>query len=486
MSGALWPHQEQAIARARDAFRAHQRVVVQVPTGGGKTRIGTEVVRSSVSKGRRVLWLAHRTELIDQAADTIESAGLPVGIVAASRRWRANETAAVQVASIQTLVAISKRSTSAQVDALPPASPPDLIVADECHHLGEGAECWAALLEQYPKTRVLGLTATPERGDGTGLSPMFTQLVQVCSVRDLTSLAPDDGKPLVPCRVSRPDRYLKRKGETGCPLAQDPIDAYLAEANGTQAFLFARTIDEAEAYAERFRAASVSAVAVSQRTSGEARKDALNGFRAGSVRVLCNVYVFTEGTDLPMAQTCILARGCSTAGTYLQMVGRVLRRHPGKRDALLIDLPGVSHLWQMPEDERVWRLDGRACVLASECTLCKVCGKPVEEPPSKESPCPHCQYTGPAAAADGWDQNGTEVLDVPLSPYTRELAKGPQQRHETALRWAAAAAYRGNKPGWVRHRYREVYGEEMAASTWAAVKATYGDAYENGPSGGER
>jgi hypothetical protein len=106
--------------------------------------------------------------------------------------------------------------------------------------------------------------------------------------------------------------------------------------------------------------------------------------------------------------------------------------------------------------------------------LCPVCGELVGEPPSPEAPCPKCRYEGPAkdGVEDGVDYRPTIAARSTLAPYVRELAKGPQQRHETALRWAQACAIRGGKPGWVWHRYEEVYGERMAPATWAAVKAT--------------
>ena len=194
MSSGLRPYQEKFIAaiyaeaargwqRAKlDGHERGPRIVGVSPTGSGKTRVATEIVRRSVAKGKRVLWLAHRTELVEQAGRTLVGAGLVVGVIAASSTWTINLDAPVQVASIQTLLARG---------IYPEA---DLVVWDECHHCSEAAAEWCSLLTHYPRAFVVGLTATPERGDGSGLAPLFESLVVGATVRELTAL-----QHLVPC-----------------------------------------------------------------------------------------------------------------------------------------------------------------------------------------------------------------------------------------------------------------------------------------------
>lgn len=444
----LWPHQHKAIASARDAFRAkHRRVVLQVPTGGGKTRLAVEVVRGAIEKGSRVLWLAHRTELISQAFAALTSAGLDPGCIAAGM-WSRPDLA-LQVASIQTLAARGER---------PPA---DLVVADECHHLGDGAETWRAVADVYP--RILGLTATPERGDGTGLAPMFTHLIQVVSVRDLT-----ESGHLVPAQVIRPDTYLKKRGATGNVLAQPPVEAWMQHAGDGQGFLFAATVDDANEYADALTARGITARCVHAGTPVDERAAMVDGFRAGRIRVLTNVYVFTEGTDLPMARVCMLARGCSTAGMMLQMIGRVLRLWSGKRDALVIDLPGITHLHGMPEDERVWQLDGRACIRAAK--ACPVCKKPWESPP-----CSTCGYQ-PEAAGEGVAVE-TSIVNAKLALAERLLARSPEQQQQMLTRWLVEAAHKGRSPGSVVGRWAAVHGVPLSWKWYgAALHALCSDA----------
>ncbi len=426
---ALRPYQHEAIHATRAAMaRGARRVCLVLPTGGGKTRVGAEIVRRAVALGKRVMWLAHRTELIDQTCATLEEYGLRVGAISASSAWEADHEALVQVCSIQTLLARDYR---------PPA---DLLIWDECHHASEGAEEWASLLAAYPDTYTLGLTATPERGDGAGLAPLFTDIVVGASVRKLTEIG-----HLVPCEIVRPPALL----EAG-HLAQPPLAAYLDHARGQQGFLFAKSVEEAQRYAAEFSAAGVRSVAIHAKTSQIERCAAIALFREGTVRILSNVYVFTEGTDLPMASVAILARGASTAGIYLQMVGRILRPAPGKTQATLLDLRGVSHVHGPPEEDRVYSLSGKGIARAG--AVCKVCGQPL-----LAYPCTQCGYAPEA----GEGPDASVVENIALVRYARKIAEGPAQRYETAVRWLRQAIAKGHKPVSVIFRWKAVYQERM-------------------------
>jgi DNA repair protein RadD len=437
---SLRPYQVETIAKARDAMRrGARRIVVVAPTGSGKTRMGSAIVTGAVAKGGSVLWLAHRTELIAQTCATLAGFGLDVAALAASCEWPERPDAPVQVASIQTLIARQSR---------PPAS---LLIWDECHHCSEAAEEWSRLLQDYPDVRMVGLTATPERGDGAGLAPLFDGLVVGPSVAALTKLG-----HLVPCEIMRPERLL----ENG-KIAQHPLEAYQAEAPGTQALLFARTVDEAQTYAGRFTAAGVRAECVHASTPPKERSSALELFRRGVVRVLTNVYVMTEGTDLPMAATCILARGCGSAGQYIQMVGRVLRPHPGKSIARLLDLRGISHVHGSPEDEREYSLDGNGIRL-SKSAHCRVCSALLDG----GYPCAACGYS-----PDPRDQDETVVVGVPLVKFARMRAQDAEQRERTLERWVRECLAKSYKPGWVRHRWKSVFGEELSAARVMAAMA---------------
>ena len=182
MTIELRPYQHEAVALVRGAMAdGGKRVVLVLPTGAGKTRTGSAIVERAVAKGRRVMWLAHRTELIEQTAKTLHGFGLPVGVVAASSAWPIDASAPVQVCSIQTLLAREYRPHA------------DLLIWDECHHASESAPAWATLLAAYPDhsfTRRL-------------TSQSLRRVPVTLSVRPLIPHSRPHAAPLLPLRPMR-------------------------------------------------------------------------------------------------------------------------------------------------------------------------------------------------------------------------------------------------------------------------------------------
>ena len=433
----LRPYQIEAIDRVRLAMTAgRRRVVLVMPTGAGKTRTCAEMVARAVAGGRRALWLAHRSELVDQSAATLTSLGLTVGGACASAATPPNPYAPVQVASVQTLIARNVR---------PPA---DLIVADEAHHFCDAAESFATLLRSYPDARVVGATATPERGDGCGLSGCFDALVVGASIGELTASG-----HLVPCQVLRPDRPLGP-----AQIAENPVDAYVANAAGRRAILFARSVALAEQYAQEFCMRGITARSVNNETPAAERRLYIDTFRLGKIQVLTNVMVCTEGFDAPEMSCVILARGCGSAGMYLQIVGRALRPAPGKTDALLIDLRGVSHEHGRPEDEREYSLDGRGIRLRDANSYCPVCGAPRTPP----DPCEACGYA--PSGEDGTKPD--RVTGDKLVPYAYKRSETDEQKFATLLRWMRVAQAKGYRRGWVQAKWRAVYAEALPSAEY--------------------
>lgn len=422
----LRPYQLDAIDRVRAAMRQHRRVVLTVPTGGGKTVIASEIVRRVIAAAQPVLFLAHRAELVDQAAATLARLGLTVGAVSASAQTPPNPFAPVQVATVQTLLARRDRRPRASV-----------VVFDECHHAV--ATEFRSVLDDYPAALVLGLTATPERSDGRGLGELFGGLVVGCTVRELTAQG-----HLVPCEVLRPDRYLG-SGE----IARSPVDAYQENASGRPTIVFARGVDLAAQYTAEFQARGVEARCITGEMPWAERSLYLEAFKAGRIQVLTNVFVCTEGFDAPSCSCVILARGCSTAGTFLQMVGRALRPAPGKTDALLLDLRGVSHEFGRPDDDRLFSLDGKGIRLRDKAIYCPVCGAERE--------------AGEGCATCGWipagePMKGDTITGDPLVKYAKKRAEDEDARARTLARWIGEARAKGYKDGWWKARFNAVYG----------------------------
>lgn len=341
----LRDYQNEAVAAVRAAWGGGmRRPAVVLPTGAGKTVVFAKLAALDLSSGAadRVLVLAHRDELIRQAAGKIKSVAphLRVGVVKANEDQCA---APVVVASVQTLRNELRRRRVRNVG---------LVIVDECHHAT--ASTYTTILEHYADARAVGFTATMSRGDGVALGRVWEEVVYQRDIKYMITrgfLVPPRG---IHVRVEDLDlASVKRTagdysdGDLGRALAASMapgriIDAYREHAQGRQTLLFVPTVEFARLMVERFTAAGVVARIVHGAQAPEERRDALAGFMAGRVQMLINCMVLTEGTDLPPASCVIVARPTTHAGLFIQMVGRVLRPHPGKTDALVLDIVGAT------------------------------------------------------------------------------------------------------------------------------------------------
>ena len=428
----LRPYQVQAINEAREHILAGRKsVLVVLPTGSGKTRCAAEFVTRHLSgdPSRRVLWLAHRAELIDQAATRIHRDGIAERDI---RRIVGGKSlgypdARVTVASIQTLVARN----------LTPAS--TLVVFDEAHHFV--AREYGRIASAYGDAIRIGLTATPERADWTPLGDLFNAMVAPISVAELTTMG-----VLVPCDVIAPD-YQDRS------LAESPVEAYQKFTPQGRAVVFCQTVDHARQVATEFTAAGLSAAAVDGGTRSDVRARMLDDFQHGRVRVLVNCMVLTEGWDAPCADTCILARGVGSVSMYLQTVGRVLRSFPGKDKATLIDLRGAVHQWGMPDDEREYSLEGRGISSKKEkvepITKCNNCGAVFRYGPTS---CPRCGFAIAKRATQ------IEIDGRGVKKMERAQVYSCTQKRDYFDAMCRNARTHGYKPGWIAHRFKAKFG----------------------------
>lgn len=348
----LRDYQRDAVEKVRAAYRDGARsVVLQIGTGAGKTHTAAGgMIAPAALRGRRVVFLAHLDALITDTHARLTGAGIHAGFIQAGRP--SDPTSPVQVASIATLHSRGER---------PPA---DLLVIDECHHAQSASV--REILAAYPTAWLLGITATVQRGDGRALGDVFERLV--CGPTNAWLTA---NGFLVPCDVLAPVSFSEDA------LADDPVDAYKKHARGTRAIVFAGSVAQAKELAERFTTAGHPAEYILGETDRDTRERLRDEVRAGTTRILVGVGVFVEGFDLPAIETVILARGFTVTGGFLQAIGRGLRPCPetGKTRCTVIDLRGSVHLHGLPDDDRVWSLDGTAVRRADVRTALRRCGE---------------------------------------------------------------------------------------------------------------
>jgi len=466
----LRSYQAELVAGIRAAFAAGRRAPLAVaPTGAGKTVIFSYVAHGAAAKGRTVVVLVHRRELIRQASRKLTETGVPHGIIAPGHTPTRD---LVQVASVQTL---GRRLGDPRYQA------PDLIIIDEAHHAVAGQ--WATVAAAYPNARLLGVTATPQRMDGLGLGISaggpFDEMVLGPTVADLIA-----GGYLTPTRVFAPAeapdlRGIKTRGgdyETGAladamskpQVVGCAVGHYQHHAAGLPAILFSPSVAHAEATAEAFRAAGVRAVAASGSTPAAERDAAIAGLGDGRVQVLCSCDLISEGLDVPAVGAVILLRPTKSLGLFLQQVGRGLRPAPGKTHLVVLDHAGNTLTHGMPEALREWSLEGRKKGRATE-----------KEPPVRQCPscyavhapaaaCPECGHVYAAAAATREVQQVDGQLAEVDAERIEQLRKAPLRDllrpGQTRAELAEIAKAKGFKPGWIWHRMQEAKQAGAAAA----------------------
>lgn len=346
MSLSLRPYQSTAVDAAIGHLSAGKSTLLVAPTGSGKTVMAAAIAE----RFGKVLVIAHRRELLDQARQTFG--------------------ADVRACSVQSFL---QRASHFPKWA-------DLLVIDEAHRAA--AEVYRRIIERYAKAARLGLTATPLRTDGRGLCDAFDEMLVCSGMPELIASgdlvpyraleAPDEAlKQLAWMKRSGGDYATKDLGELmNTPrLVGDVVREYLKHGNGRRAVCFAVNVEHSRALAEAFRAAGVNAAHVDGTYSGRTRKAALDNLSSGDLRVLCNVNLFTEGWDCPPVSCVIMARPTASLTLYLQCVGRGMRPFEGKADLKILDHAGNMQRHGYPDVEREWSLESerdKANRLASE------------------------------------------------------------------------------------------------------------------------
>lgn len=429
MADTLRPYQQNAIFSVVEHWtQGTRRVLLVAPTGAGKTVLGAEFCHLEMMRtAGAVLFVVHRIDLVIQTAERFRNRfGLnDVGIVAPGHDVQPH--ARIQVGTVQTLLARGLR---------PDAS---LVIFDEAHHYA--ATDWAELFHHYSQARLLGLTATPERPDGRPLGDLFDALVVAAKYSELVR----DGF-LVQAAVYQPPQSM------GGDLAQDPLVAYQRYAEGSQAFIFCGNVEVAESLATRFNEAGVVARCIEAKTPKPLRQARIDAFRRGELRVITNVNTMTEGVDVPQARTVILARAFRHVGAYLQAAGRVLRPHPSKPHALIIDLVGATLAHGFPTDDREYSLDGEGIKSSvGAVTVCSQCGINY---PSRPGGCPECGYVAPVQ-----EKELPKIWDLALVP----VFAGAQTPLDAKAREYKRLRELGRKRGWnlyaVQKEYQKLFAE---------------------------
>ena len=344
----LRDYQQEMKLRLFEEWGYHRNVMVQMPTGTGKTHLLTAIVGEFLHGSNTPVWIvAHRRELVEQIEETVARYGMRT------------EDGRVRVLSIQWLSRNGKVMDEE----------PGLIVIDEAHHAL--AETYRELWKRYPQARKLGMTATPCRLNGRGFTDLFDSLITSWTVEEFIGKGWLSSFDYVSIRAdSREQRLidsLKKRGadgdyqvkemnavlnrETSIKGLYESVERYAA---GKKGIVYAISIAHARRIAACYSAHGLDAVAIDSRTPASERKKLVEGFRQGRIRVLVNVDIFSEGFDCPDVEFVQLARPTLSLAKYLQQVGRGLRKSGDKESCMLIDNVGLYRIFGLPTRKHDW------------------------------------------------------------------------------------------------------------------------------------
>ena len=353
----LFDYQEDMVKRVQEAFRHHDSVMVQMPTGTGKTYLLAALVGLFLKE--EVWVVAHRRELVSQIKDTLE------------KFFSSLKSTSIKVISIQWL---SRHYGEME-------EKPGLIVIDEAHHAL--AETYAEVMNAYPKAKKLGLTATPYRLNGKGFTDLFDTLLCSWSMErfiaegrlslyDYYSIKPDSAAQLLidslQKRGADGDYQQKELNEVmDVKPSLERLCLTIKEyVPGKKGIVYAISIQHAEHIAEFYRENGIKAVAISSKTPLAERQELIERFKASSllsslnstsdeIEVLVSVDLFSEGFDCPDVEFIQLARPTLSLAKYMQMVGRGLRVAAGKDYCVIMDNVGLYKRFGLPSVDRDWQ-----------------------------------------------------------------------------------------------------------------------------------
>lgn len=362
----LRPHQIEAKAKIFEAWTKYDSVMLQMPTGTGKTYLFTSLINDIINtykfahKYIKILIVAHRTELLDQISSTLNKFGIAHGFIQGTRGqylWKR-----VQVGSIMSLLTDKNYYNVCRQKF-------DYIIVDEAHH--SLADTYIRLFGLFPNAKKLGVTATPWRLNHESFLSLYQYLIvspqiswfinnNLLSDFDYVSIKQDsevqrlvDKSEVVNTgefsNVDLDNTFNNQR------IRSKLYESYLQFANGRKGIIYAINKRHAAKIAELYSSHGVKAMAIDCDTPRDVRQEMISAFKSGEISVLVNVDIFTEGFDCPDVNFIQLARPTRSLSLYLQQVGRGLRIVEGKEKTIILDNVGLYNYFGLPDANRKWQ-----------------------------------------------------------------------------------------------------------------------------------
>lgn len=458
----LRQYQIESISALRESMKRNKHLILQASCGAGKTIISAEIAKLAIEKGKKVLFLVNRRDLVKQTVEKYKQYGMEdyTGIILAGEDPSLGKP--IQCASLQTY---GRRLKLADLEINKWFHDADLIIYDECH--SSNAYTYKKILELYQDKYVIGLSATPMGAGGRGLGENFDSIVECVSMNKLIELG--FLVPAIHYAPSKPDLgnvpklgndySVKVLGDRvdKPKLVGDIVDNWFKLAYDRKTIIFATNVKHSKHIRDSFLNRGVKIAHIDAHTNDEDRQSVYNDFENGDLQILTNVGVACEGSDLPIADCVCIARPTLLVTRWLQMAGRGARPYPGKKDYLLLDFAGCIDRHGLVDDEVTWSLDP---------------GKPAAQPKKprkKEKTIITCEMCSAAFTGRRCPQCGNEVKDYgkKIECVDADLvevgnAKKPKATMTEKKEFFAMLEWKrrekGYKPGWAAWKYKEKFG----------------------------
>ncbi|AIM64237.1 hypothetical protein WS105_0647 [Weissella ceti] len=454
----LRDYQKETIAGIRLSLAAgHTSIMVQSPPRSGKTVVMSDIARTATAKGNRVLFVVHRKEIVEQVIKTFKANDVDMSLVT--------------VGMIQTF--------TRRIETL---DKPDIIFVDEAHHAL--AKTYTRLLDAFPEAVKLLFTGTPYRMSGKGFEDVATDLVVGKSIKWLQehgNIAEFDY--YAPQDIDVSQLKVKTTGEYSAEsitealkpkIYGNAVKQYQELANGTQAIAYTHNVESSHTLAKEFNDQGIPAEAVDGKTPPDKRERIINAYRDGTIRIVVNAELFTEGLDLPNVDTVIMLRPTKSLSLYLQFSMRALNPREGKR-AVLIDHVGNVSRFGLPNEDRDWTLatkdkktrkaEDAKRVIENPIVTCDVCFGTFYK--KEGSQCPYCgteitvktitYETDEAATLQKIEQTAAArriklARELANDELLQTVAEKSINELKTLRELQAYAKINGYKPGWAFHQ----------------------------------
>ncbi len=342
-------------------------ILYQMPTGTGKTRLFTSIIRDINIWGLRhninyrILIVAHRSELIEQSSRSLDKYRIKHGVLAGTMKDKRDLMRTIQVASIQT---ITHPANQCLIDDLKF----DFIIIDEAHHAV--ANSYQKLWECCPNAKKLGVTATPWRMNNSGFAQIFDSYIPSMSIKNFIQKGwlatyqyysiPTSSELVKSIETINEfdiegdykSSALVEVCDTSKIRAQ-LYDSYAKNALGKKGIIYSISREHSEHICSQFRSRGVAIENIDSKTPAKVRETVIKAFKKGEIDIIVNVDIFSEGFDCPDIEFIQLARPTKSLVKYIQQVGRGLRKNGDKR-CIILDNVGMYSRFGLPDEDRDW------------------------------------------------------------------------------------------------------------------------------------